>query len=59
MRPEHYKLWLDADVRDPRALAEVLEPFPAEEMRAIPVSTRVNSSKNNDPELLEPAVSVT
>jgi putative SOS response-associated peptidase YedK len=53
VRPEHYGLWLDPDVRDPQALGEMLASFPAEEMRAIPVSTRVNSSKNNDAELIE------
>jgi hypothetical protein len=55
VRPEHYHLWLDPEVRDPTAL----EPFPAKEMRAIPVSTRVNGPKNNDVDLIEPDVSPT
>jgi putative SOS response-associated peptidase YedK len=28
-------------------------PFPAEEMRAYPISTRVNSPRNDDPAILE------
>jgi hypothetical protein len=33
---------------------EVLVPFPADGMRAWPISPRVNSPRNNDPDLLEP-----
>jgi putative SOS response-associated peptidase YedK len=54
VRPEHYELWMDQDVKDPAVLAPVSEPFPAEEMRAWPVSPRVNTPKNNDETLLEP-----
>lgn len=53
VRPEHYGLWMDPAVRDPDALRAVYEPFPAEEMRAYPVSTRVNRPANNDAALLE------
>jgi putative SOS response-associated peptidase YedK len=31
---------------------EVLVPFPADKMRAWPISPRVNSPKNNDPDLI-------
>jgi addiction module HigA family antidote len=34
-------------------LARTLEPFPAERMRACPISTRVNSVKNDEPSLLD------
>lgn len=54
VRPEHYALWMDASVRDPDALRAVYEPFPAEQMRAYPVSSRVNRPANNDAALLEP-----
>jgi len=33
---------------------EVLVPFPAEAMRAWPISSRVNSPKNNDQDLITP-----
>ncbi|MDQ7012857.1 MAG: SOS response-associated peptidase family protein [Planctomycetota bacterium] len=32
----------------------LFDPFPAEEMEAFPVSTRVNSPRNDDPSLVEP-----
>jgi hypothetical protein len=33
---------------------EVLVPFPTDGMRTWPISPRVNSPRNNDPDLLEP-----
>jgi putative SOS response-associated peptidase YedK len=42
--------WLTAE--DPRHL---LEPYPAERMRAYPVSTAVNDPSNDSPALIEPA----
>lgn len=53
VRPEHYELWMDPAVRDPAALTAVYEAYPAEEMRAWPVSTRVNTPQNNDAALLD------
>jgi hypothetical protein len=32
---------------------EILLPFPAQEMKIGPVSTRINKPENNNPELLE------
>jgi putative SOS response-associated peptidase YedK len=43
--------WLDAAAGDGRAL---LRPCPAEWLEAIPVSPRVNSPANDDPEVLAP-----
>jgi putative SOS response-associated peptidase YedK len=41
-------------VRSRRARMKILlKPFPAERMRAYPVSTKVNSVKNDEPSLLE------
>ena len=50
-----YEAWLDPDNADTEALGALLTPFPAEEMRAYPVSTRVNSARNDEPALIEPA----
>jgi len=50
LAPADYECWL-SDEPDPRAL---LKPFPAEPMRLWPVSTRVNSVRNDDPGLIEP-----
>ena len=47
--------WLDPEVQDPARLSDVLAPYPASEMEAHQVSTRVNSPANDGPELLEPA----
>ena len=46
-----YAHWLDAN-QDGRPL---LRPYDAAEMTAYPVSTRVNSVKNDDPGLIQPA----
>ena len=50
-----YDAWLDPGNQDPNALERLLRPFPAEEMRAYPVSTRVNNARNDGPELIAEA----
>lgn len=50
VRPSGFDGWLGGD-SPPDG---VFEPFPAEEMEAFPVGTRVNSPRNNDPSLVEP-----
>ncbi|MFV8835682.1 SOS response-associated peptidase [Aquisalimonas sp. APHAB1-3] len=47
---EQCDVWLGGSVHDART---ALAPFPAELMDAYPVSTHVNSPRNDDPELLE------
>jgi putative SOS response-associated peptidase YedK len=44
--------WLQGSAEEARA---VLKPYPADLMDAYEVSTRVNSVKNNDPGLIDPA----
>jgi putative SOS response-associated peptidase YedK len=46
--------WLDPGNRQTDALQELLRPYPAEEMRAYPVRTLVNSARNEGPQLVEP-----
>ena len=46
--PEHYDLWLDPGFRRVEMLAKLLSPFNATLMKRYPVSTRVNSVKNDD-----------
>src|SRR4051812_47999236 len=48
LRPEDHDRWLGSEP-DPR---DLLRPFPAELMRMWPISTRVNSPKNDDADLL-------
>jgi putative SOS response-associated peptidase YedK len=45
VRPEDYDRWLALDLE---------ASFPSEPMAIWPISTRVNSPKNDDPDLLEP-----
>lgn len=53
--PENdYAAWLDPRNEDRAALKTLLKPYPAEEMRGYPVSLRVNSAKNDGPELISP-----
>ena len=46
---EHHDAWLSGE-----AGKEILVPHPADRMKAWPVSPRVNSPKNNDPEIIVP-----
>lgn len=47
-------VWLDRRITDPEALRPLLEPYPAEAMRAYPVSPLVNNANNDVPACLEP-----
>jgi putative SOS response-associated peptidase YedK len=49
---ERYDLWLSRDVRESAELAPVLRPYPADSMRAFPVSDLVNDPRNDGPERL-------
>jgi putative SOS response-associated peptidase YedK len=51
VQPEQIETWLTGSPEQARA---TLVPFPSDEMLAWPVSTRVNTPKNNDPELIQP-----
>jgi len=46
---EHHDAWLSGE-----AGKEVLVPFPADRMKAWPISPRVNSPKNNDADIIAP-----
>ena len=55
LRKESYDLWLDAGFKDVKALAGVLVPFDAAQMRSFPVSTRVNAVANDDVDCVAPS----
>ena len=55
---EAWGRWLGEDPASADDLMALLRPFPAERMKAYPISTRVNSVKNDDAGLLEPATVV-
>jgi putative SOS response-associated peptidase YedK len=44
--------WLDPEVKEPEAVADLLGPYPAAEMTAHPVSRRVSDPDNEGPELI-------
>ena len=48
-----YHRWLDPKNADAEELQGLLVPYPAEEMAMRPVSTRVNSPRNEGPECIE------
>lgn len=51
-----WSTWLDRDYDDLGALSRLLVPSPNDIIVTTPVSTKVNSVRNNGPELLEPEV---
>ena len=51
LRREHEDEWLNPDIAEPEILNEYLIQFPESEMEAYPVSSLVNSPKNNFPEI--------
>jgi putative SOS response-associated peptidase YedK len=53
LRPEHYGLWLGETPAEPEVLLAACAPIAAETMRAYPISTRVNSPKNDDVAILQ------
>jgi putative SOS response-associated peptidase YedK len=52
-QPAH-ELWLAQGEVDPAEMMSLLQPYPAEEMTAYPVSTLVNDPKNELPEVILP-----
>jgi putative SOS response-associated peptidase YedK len=47
------ELWLDHSLKDLKPLAELLKPAPVKLLEAVPVSTFVNSPKNEGPRCVE------
>ena len=52
---EAWPLWLGEAPANAEELQALLKSYPAERMRAYPISTKVNSVKNDGPELLDAA----
>ncbi len=49
LTPRHYTVWLDPSMQEAAPLQSMLNPFESREMVVDPVSTRVNSPRNDDP----------
>ena len=54
LRGEEGDAWIDPDVDEPKTLAGLLSPFPADEMVCYEVGTAVGSVKNNSATCVEP-----
>lgn len=54
VRPEDESIWLDPEEWRPARLLPCLKSYPADALRVVPVSTRVNVLGNDAPDLIEP-----
>ncbi|MNO35875.1 putative SOS response-associated peptidase YedK [compost metagenome] len=53
LKPQDEAIWLDRTLQDPQRLMPILKPYPAEEMIAYPVSTRVGNVRNDTPDCIK------
>lgn len=53
LRPDDYRRWLEPDEMPAERAAELLQPYPAEEMEAIPVSRAVNNAANESADCIK------
>jgi putative SOS response-associated peptidase YedK len=51
--PAGYDRWLDTERFDRDELIALLQPYPEQDMQVQPVSQRVNSVRNDDPQCVE------
>ena len=54
LKPQVYEPWLDPDNQDVVELENILKNEIITELSSYPVSTQVNSTRNNDPSCIEP-----
>lgn len=54
LHPKDYDLWLNPQFSASDTLQQLLQPYSPEAMTAYPVSTVVNSPKNNNPDCIVP-----
>lgn len=54
LHPAEYDLWLDPKVQDPARLEPLLRSFPPEAMESYPVTPRVNSPFEDEPQFIMP-----
>lgn len=53
LAPDDWDAWLGTEAKDAGGLQGLLKPYPAEDMTARPVSTKVNSPRNDSVECVE------
>jgi Uncharacterized conserved protein len=54
LAPDAHALWLNPSLHDPADLEPLLRPCHPDEITAYPVGLRVNSPKNDTPDLIDP-----
>ena len=54
MNESDYSLWLDPAVKEPRVLAPLLKPYPADSMESYRVGSEVNDARHEDASCVEP-----
>ncbi|WNF38980.1 SOS response-associated peptidase [Bacillaceae bacterium IKA-2] len=54
LRKQDEQLWLNRNIEDVKLLKDVLQPYNTNDMEAYPVSSLVNTPKNNSIELIAP-----
>ena len=52
LSPDEYAVWLDPELTEPEPLLPLLDQYPSEEMSAHPVTTLVNSFRNDSRDLI-------
>ena len=52
--PADFDVWLEGGPEAANAAEALLRPYPSGALTAYPVSSRVNSPKNDDVDLIEP-----
>ena len=51
--PDEYSTWLSKHITNPEQLRALYQPFPADLLESYPVSDKVNSPRNNEPENIQ------
>ena len=54
LQKKDYDTWLNPEVKNTEQLERLLKPYPPKDMIGIPITTHVNSPKNNDPQCIAP-----
>jgi hypothetical protein len=55
--PEHYAAWPDRSLTDPAGLKQLLRPYPADLMEALPLAPFVNSANERQPRVPDAGLS--
>lgn len=56
LHSQEYDIWLDREMTDPEKLKHLYKPYPADLMEIYPVSSQVNSPRNDSPDCIKPVI---